>query len=442
MNESSHPDDFWSRTRALNDPLHGLIELPREFFDIIDTPQFQRLRRIHQMGVVEYIYPGGITNRFTHCIGTAYLSRKWITLFKDRQPELDITAADIRNVSTAGLIHDIGHAAHSHSFETWMHSTGYPEWDHEIMGGRLFEHLIDVNHLDWELEDIRRVRGMVVGDIVDKEKPWLSQIVANHTSGIDTDKFDYIPRDSFHLGLPTKFRPSPLMENSRVIGDDISFLSKQAMNIYEMFHSRFSLHYLAYQHRICHSVEYMIRDVLTAIDPYMKVSEWANDVERYHLLTDGLFDTIKQDRDIRSDEARDLLERLDRRELYPMVCEFLVDTENYQRLHDLTAAEVANCQSDNTSAKLQLHPDDIIVHKSYINYGKGAQNPVSFVKFYKKDYSHQNFSMTKNEISSVLPSNFQEYIVRVFLRGDIQKLPTAKKAARKLCKRRHLQAKL
>lgn len=438
MNESSQPDDFWARTRALTDPLHDMIELPASLFGIIDTPQFQRLRDVHQMGVVQYVYPGGVVNRFTHCIGTAHLSQQWIRKFKDRQPSLDITEQDILNVTTAGLVHDIGHAAHSHSFEHWMHASGFPEWNHEVMGGRLFDYLIEVNNLDWELEDIRRVRGMVLGDVVDKEKPWLSQIVANHISGIDTDKFDYLRRDPFHLGIPTNFRPSRLIENSRIIGGDICFMSKEAFNIYELFHSRFSLHKRVYQHRICHAVEYMIGDVLTAIDPYMKISEWANDVERYHLLTDSLFGTIKQDRDIRSDEARDILERLDRRQLYPMICEFIVDSENLQQLESLTREEFVSCQSGSTPAKLQLQPDDIIVHRSSINYGKGNNNPVSYVKFYSKHSSNQSFNIPKSEISALLPAHFQEHIVRIFLRGDLAKLPTAQKAGRRLIKRRHL----
>lgn len=184
MDQSDQPDGFWARTKEITDPVHELIKLPTDIFQIIDTPQFQRLRSIKQLGTVEYAYPSAVSNRFSHCIGTAHLSRKWICQFRERQTLLDITEQDIKNVTTAGLIHDIGHAPHSHSFERWMHSIGRTEWDHEHMGGKLFQYLIDDNNLDWELEDIRRVRGMIVGDIVDKEKPWLSQCVANHNSGL------------------------------------------------------------------------------------------------------------------------------------------------------------------------------------------------------------------------------------------------------------------
>lgn len=228
------------------------------------------------------------------------------------------------------------------------------------------------------------------------------------------------------------------MENSRVIGPDICFMRKEALNVYQLFHSRFTLHRLAYQHRICHSIEYMLRDVLNSVEPYLKISEWANDVSRYHLLTDGIFQTIKQDQTPQSAEARELLERIDRRRIYPMVSEFLVDSENFEQLQELTSEEISSSQPHDTPAKLQLHPSDIIVHKVTVNYGKGSSNPVASVRFYSKHSSNQSFVIPKTEISAMLPSHFQEHIVRIFLRGDPVKLVTAQKAVKKLKKRRHL----
>ena len=77
--------------KIFNDPIHGHIELSSICVKIIDTPHFQRLRDISQLGGVYYVFSGAASRRFEHCIGVSYLAKEFALQLRDRQPELHIT---------------------------------------------------------------------------------------------------------------------------------------------------------------------------------------------------------------------------------------------------------------------------------------------------------------------------------------------------------------
>lgn len=77
--------------KIFNDPIHGHIAVSDICVKIIDTPQFQRLRDISQLGGVYYVFSGASSKRFEHCIGVSYLAKLFVEQLRERQPELDIT---------------------------------------------------------------------------------------------------------------------------------------------------------------------------------------------------------------------------------------------------------------------------------------------------------------------------------------------------------------
>ncbi|MBK8700960.1 MAG: HD domain-containing protein [Saprospiraceae bacterium] len=104
------------KKKLFNDPIYGLIDFKEEIiYDLIDEPHFQRLRRIKQMGLSDYVYPGATHPRFQHAIGATHLlDRSMDTLISKN---IEITEEERLAASIAILYHDIGHGPFSHALE-------------------------------------------------------------------------------------------------------------------------------------------------------------------------------------------------------------------------------------------------------------------------------------------------------------------------------------
>ena len=147
MTQSSASDPSALNSTSYNDPIHQLIVLDDLTTRLIDTPQFQRLQALKQLGTCDYVYRGATHTRFEHSIGVAHLAEKVITKIRAAQPHLDVTDVDVTCVKIAGLIHDLGHGPFSHVFDgvfiTRMHPDGIDgkgnKWKHEDGSVSMFE---------------------------------------------------------------------------------------------------------------------------------------------------------------------------------------------------------------------------------------------------------------------------------------------------------------
>ncbi|XP_046895387.1 deoxynucleoside triphosphate triphosphohydrolase SAMHD1-like [Hypomesus transpacificus] len=264
--------------KVFNDPIHGLVPMHPLLVRIIDTPQFQRLRYIKQLGGVCYVYSGASHTRFEHSIGVSHLAGRLVKELKEQQPELEITCRDFLCVQIAGLCHDLGHGPFSHLFDGMfipkviVGST----WKHEDASVAMFDYLVSNNTLEMEQhglvlpEDLDFIKEQITGPI-DKtpgkwpykgrpvEKSFLYDIIANKRNGVDVDKWDYFARDSYYLGLQSNFDHDRFIKFARVCKVDgksqICTRDKEVDNLYDMFHTRFSLHRRAYQHKVVEAIQ-------------------------------------------------------------------------------------------------------------------------------------------------------------------------------------------
>lgn len=253
--------------KIINDPVHGTYRLSAESKVIFDTRQFQRLRRLKQLGMTYYVFPGASHNRFEHSLGVAHLAQKFAQqLWSFQRAELpDVDRSDIQVVELAGLCHDLGHGPFSHVFEReFLRQKGVEGWDHEDMSAKVLDHLVDENHIDVISEDdLRRVKQYITsghgsgaeqarhsGHKMDADrrptaggssssKRWLSEVVANGHNSIDVDKFDYLARDALYCGVNLSVNFSRLMQFSKVIDDEICYKYTEYSNIYELLHARY-----------------------------------------------------------------------------------------------------------------------------------------------------------------------------------------------------------
>ncbi|XP_072099898.1 deoxynucleoside triphosphate triphosphohydrolase SAMHD1-like [Mobula birostris] len=436
--------------KVFNDPIHGHIEMHPLLVRIIDTPQFQRLRFIKQLGATYFVYPGASHNRFEHSIGVAHLAGELVKALAGRQRELQINHRDILCVQIAGLCHDLGHGPYSHMFDGKFipRMRNGLEWKHEDASIKMLDHLISSNKLEGVLqsyglvlpEDLVFIKEMIqgVGDNCKapewpykgrlQEKGFLYEIVANKKTGIDVDKWDYFARDCHHLGIRNNFDFQRFLKFARVYEVEkkkvICTRDKEVADLYNMFHTRNTLHRRAYQHRVVNIIESMITEAMMLADPHIlisgsggkqfKMSTAIADMEAYTKLTDSIFERILNSSDAELQEAREILSNVVCRKLYKWIgqtqpaADTTIKKDEFDKLADQLVAATPS-----TPVEVTLRAEDIIVNVVQMDYGMKGKNPVNKVRFYCKNNPNETVKINKKQVSHLLPERFAEQLIQV-----------------------------
>lgn len=461
----------WSSNRLwqTKDPIHDMIALPDFCQKIIDTPEFQRLRDIKQLGACSLVYIGAQHSRFEHCIGTAQLAFKMTSNLKIKQPELRITSIDVLCVAIAGLCHDLGHGPFSHVWDDLIFPlVGVPSHHkHENNSIALFQSIIDrISKTEPNLSglsplDLVFIQAMIhppkstVWDSAvmgrERDKRFLYEIVSNKRSGLDVDKFDYIQRDCHNTGVKGVFEIDRVILNASVRECEgelqICWPEKELENLYEVFQTRESLHRRVYQHRVTKSTEGMIRDIFVLVAPHMRVQsdsgEWLTfqqaqtDPSAYLHLSDWLMQLILHGPHVSLDfsqpeviKAKQIIEDIRARKLWKFVGSTIFKGENPVKL----AEELADCSSG------RLPPEAWEIRDSLFSWGMGHSNPIENVRFINKHTLHP-MKLRPEDASKMLPGAFKEQKTLVFVkRTDSESRRIAMDAFTLWCKGRGLKA--
>ncbi|XP_073325864.1 deoxynucleoside triphosphate triphosphohydrolase SAMHD1-like [Pagrus major] len=437
--------------KVFNDPIHGHLELHPLLVKIIDTPQFQRLRFIKQLGGAYFVYPGASHNRFEHSIGVAHLAGELLRALRTRQPELGITDEDILCVQIAGLCHDLGHGPFSHLFDGNFIAKKRPElkWKHEKASIEMFDYLVKDNDLERVMKDdhLEPTTDLVfmkemIGGPLDTTAAWpykgrsedkffLYEIVSNKRNGIDVDKFDYFARDCHHLGMKNNFDYRRFFHFARVCEVDgekqICVRDKEAGNIYDMFHTRCQLHKRAYQHKVTKIIEAMITDAFLKADgpiedSKLPLSTAIDDMEVYTKLTDRVFEEILFSSSNALKDAKEILMRIISRDLYMFLGE--MQTITTTELDDVRNAWKEELKKPLTDG---LNPEDFVDLVITLDYGMKDKNPVDHMNFYSKNNPDKAVKLPKEKVSQLLPTNFSERIITFYCKKtDVTSVSAAK----------------
>jgi HD superfamily phosphohydrolase len=182
-----------NETRIYHDPLHGAITLhhsdPVEqlLIQLIDTPPFQRLRRIRQLGPASLTFHGAEASRFTHSLGVMEITRRAFDGLAQRYPELQPHRA---TALCAALLHDIGHGPFSHTGEDIFGS------HHEHWTGRILRESPEIAEL-LQAWDQALTDAIISVYHHHHPIPLIWQLVS---SQLDCDRLDYLMRDSYFTG--------------------------------------------------------------------------------------------------------------------------------------------------------------------------------------------------------------------------------------------------
>jgi HD superfamily phosphohydrolase len=231
----------------VRDAVHGLIELPPQAWDVVDSMPFQRLRGVQQLAMTHLVYPGARHSRFEHCIGASYIA--W--LLADRLKRKGYTDIDPERVRLAALVHDIGHGPFSHvSEEVFERLTGL-EKIHEKISAAIVRHHSEVNAAlgddtaDW-ISQLLSGTGHALRRSVERD------IIAGPA---DIDKLDYLLRDSHYCGVQYgRYDLDKMIEVARAIPEigaksALAFHQEGIYALEEMLLARYHMHRQVYGHK-------------------------------------------------------------------------------------------------------------------------------------------------------------------------------------------------
>jgi uncharacterized protein len=243
------------KQKVINDPVHGFISINNDLiYKIIEHPYFQRLRRIKQLGLTDFVYPGAHHTRFHHAIGAYHLMRK--ALYTLQSKGVEITEEEALAAQIAILLHDIGHGPFSHTLEHTL-TKGV---SHEYISICYMEKLNKEFDGDLSLA-IRIFRN-------DYHKLFLHQLVSGQ---LDVDRLDYLTRDSFFTGVSEGvINYNRLIDMMDVVDNQMVVEAKGIYSVEKFLISRRIMYWQVYLHKTVLCAEEMLIKIISRAQFLMK----------------------------------------------------------------------------------------------------------------------------------------------------------------------------
>ena len=255
-------------TKVLKDPVHSYIHIHYEvIWNCLDSKEFQRLRRIRQLGGDFQVYPTAEHSRFSHSLGVYEIVRRMVTEVKSLCVEL--TEYEKVCVMLAGLLHDVGHGPFSHAFEN-ITNHSHEEYTAKIILGNT-----ELNAI------LRAVSEKLPQDIVSiiqhtHENDILNQIVSGQ---LDADRMDYLLRDSYFTAtsygqfdlerILRTMRVRKTIEGRKVIV--VKYTGIHSVEDYIM--ARYQMYWQVYYHPVARSYEAVFIQLFNRLKDIFKVDK-------------------------------------------------------------------------------------------------------------------------------------------------------------------------
>lgn len=387
------------------DPVHREYELGPEIIDIINTPKFQRLRRLKQLATAHWVWLGATHTRFEHSISVAYLAGHMARNLQQKQPELKITERQILLVQLAGLLHDVGHGPFSHLFDdVFLSKNISPMAHHENRSITIVASLLEKSEFEYSAEEVVFVQSLIAPGTGQQGFFW--EIVANQVNHLDVDKMEYIKRDARACGLSQGGFDTDTMRiinAARVIDGHICYHHKVYEDIYNLFQTRYRLHTTVYRHPAVVAIHHMVSDALTVSG--LPLEQSISSLDTFCMYDDTILDTLRFNSNHK--ESQSIIQRIDRRELYKVV-----DTHKRTKPWEKNPTE-----EDLVELEPDLPLNTIIVDCSCVGFiGKADGHPMDQLRFYDSHNTNKSFTVKRRSVSTLLTPRYCEYWTRIIVR--------------------------
>lgn len=306
------PGSNLNEPRVLRDPVHGYIHITSPvIWRLLDTPEFQRLRRIRQLGGVFQVYHTAEHSRFSHSLGVYEIVRR----MTEEVPDIggSLSRQEKLVVLCAALLHDVGHGPYSHSFERLSHCS------HEQMTMRLILEDTDIHTVLAEADPSlpAQVAAVIQGTC---PNPLLCDLIS---SQLDADRMDYLLRDAYETGTSYgTFDLERILRCLRVKNGRLCIKESGMHSVEDYIMARYHMYWQVYLHPVARAYEVMLQlffDRYSEVRSQLKIDLLENvfhlseltcflELDDYRLVT-GLQQASVSDDRILADLADRLLNR-------------------------------------------------------------------------------------------------------------------------------------
>jgi uncharacterized protein len=248
--------------KIFRDPLYNYVSIDRQhdgwLIELLDCPEVQRLRKIHQLGVSYLTYSGADHNRLSHSLGVLHLMQQALHNIKSRYDDEHVNRGRAPLLAAA-LIHDVGHGPFSHLFEPCL-GIDHEEWSKKIVLSEDSDMRVNKT-----LRRVDRTLPQIVAELIDKDNydhpPWMKYLLS---SQLDMDRLDYLRRDSLFTGagyghydyyrILNTFELYPDEDGNQ----DIVWSEKSMLAIEEYIFARHYMYQNVYLHKTTRGFEKML----------------------------------------------------------------------------------------------------------------------------------------------------------------------------------------
>jgi HD superfamily phosphohydrolase len=267
-----------NKSKLINDPLHGFVTLPSALvYDVVQHPYFQRLRRIRQLGMSEWVYPGATHTRFHHALGAMNLMVKALDTLRGKGVE--ITEEEKEAAILGILMHDIGHGPYSHTLEYTL-AQGVNHEDISIM-------LMERMNIEFG-GALRLAIDIFRGDY--HKKPFLHQLISGE---LDMDRLDYLMRDSFYTGVSEGIvGVDRLIHMLNVKDGDLVVEEKGIYSVEKFLVARRLMYWQVYLHKTVIAADALLVSILQRA---REMAKTGSTLGSYHPLMHFLFKDVNPD---------------------------------------------------------------------------------------------------------------------------------------------------
>jgi len=262
--------------KVMRDPIHEYIHVEKKvIWDCIDSPEFQRLRRIHQLGPAMYVYHSAEHSRFSHSLGVYEITRRMI---KEVIHQENLDEFDQVSLMCAALLHDIGHGPYSHSFEALSHI------QHEEFTVSLIQSNSTLHEI---LKSAHPDLPQAIVEILEHthHHPLLSQVISGQ---LDADRMDYLLRDAYFSGTSYgKFDLERMLRTMRIVDNKLVVKASGVHTVEDYIIARYHMYWQVYYHPISRSVEALLLSFFKRLRVMYHNHELDNSLLAFHPFING-----------------------------------------------------------------------------------------------------------------------------------------------------------